>query len=90
MAAMSNHRYKELVPTAQTPAALINGKMVWESSNILDEIEEAFPEPSLKPTNDQEEELALRVKTLTEDELGVKGTIEASSEEEGELRRLME
>mmetsp|Transcript_45812 Transcript_45812/g.76318 ORF Transcript_45812/g.76318 Transcript_45812/m.76318 type:complete len:485 (+) Transcript_45812:264-1718(+) len=65
--------YKELVPTAQTPAALINGKMVWESSNILDEIEEAFPEPSLKPTNDQEEELALRVKTLTEDELGVKG-----------------
>jgi len=65
--------YKELVPTAQTPAALINGKVVWESSRILDEIEEAFPEPSLKPTNDQEEELALRVKTLTEDELGVKG-----------------
>jgi len=68
--------YKELVPTAETPAISINGKVFWESAVILDEIEKAFPTPSLNPRKKEEEELASRIKNICEDAedgLGVRG-----------------
>ena len=42
-------RYKEIVPTALTPAATINGELVWESMDILNRLEREFTERPLLP-----------------------------------------
>jgi glutathione S-transferase len=42
--------YKAMIPTAQVPAAYIDGELVWESAKILEKFEAAFPEPPLMPT----------------------------------------
>ena len=41
--------YKEIVPTALTPAATINGELVWESMDILNRLEREFTERPLLP-----------------------------------------
>ena len=43
--------YKELVPTALVPAVkfLDDGKLLWESADIMDEVERRFPAPALVP-----------------------------------------
>ncbi|KAG1672622.1 hypothetical protein FOA52_002102 [Chlamydomonas sp. UWO 241] len=53
--------YKEMVPTALTPAAKVNGKIVWESMVILDALEAAHPQPALLPLNP---DLAASAKSL--------------------------
>lgn len=42
-------RYKEMVPTALTPSARINGELVWESMDILSRLEREFSERPLLP-----------------------------------------
>ena len=42
-------RYKEIVPTALTPAATVNGELVWDSMDILNRLEREFTERPLLP-----------------------------------------
>mmetsp|Transcript_41333 Transcript_41333/g.98016 ORF Transcript_41333/g.98016 Transcript_41333/m.98016 type:complete len:228 (+) Transcript_41333:122-805(+) len=47
--------YLDIVETGLVPAAEIDGRLVWESKDILDALEETFPEPSLLPTEFSED-----------------------------------
>ncbi|CAK0782457.1 hypothetical protein CVIRNUC_005697 [Coccomyxa viridis] len=49
------HWYKDIVPTELTPAAIVNGNLVYESLDILKKLEAEFPEQQLLP-----EDAALR------------------------------
>ena len=50
-AARNACRYKEMVPTMLTPAAKINGELVWESMDILRRLEREFTERPLLPAD---------------------------------------
>lgn len=46
--------YTDMVPTGLVPAAKIEGKLIYESKNILLALEEQFRSPSLLPDNPEE------------------------------------
>ncbi|MFQ4144858.1 glutathione S-transferase family protein [Chlorogloeopsis sp. ULAP02] len=50
--------YTDLVPTTLVPAAKIEGKLVYESKDILLALEERFSTPSLLPENPEENAVA--------------------------------
>lgn len=50
--------YLDLVPTALVPAAKIQGKLIYESKDILLALEEQFPEPALLPADPAERAIA--------------------------------
>ncbi|MDM9384011.1 glutathione S-transferase family protein [Chlorogloeopsis sp. ULAP01] len=50
--------YTDLVPTTLVPAAKIEGKLVYESKDILLALEERFTTPSLLPENSEENAVA--------------------------------
>jgi glutathione S-transferase len=50
--------YTDLVPTTLVPAAKIEGKLVYESKDILLALEERFTTPSLLPENPEENTVA--------------------------------
>ncbi|MDZ8186954.1 MAG: glutathione S-transferase family protein [Nostoc sp. ChiSLP02] len=50
--------YTDLVPTALVPAAKIDGKLVYESKDILLALEERFPDPPLLPQDPEENAIA--------------------------------
>jgi glutathione S-transferase len=50
--------YLDLVPTALVPAAKIDGKLIYESKDILLALEERFPEAPLLPQNPLENAIA--------------------------------
>ncbi|MEH2465435.1 glutathione S-transferase family protein [Nostoc sp.] len=50
--------YTDLVPTTLVPAAKIEGKLVYESKDILLALEERFPSPALLPENSEENAVA--------------------------------
>lgn len=50
--------YTDLVPTTLVPAAKIDGKLVYESKDILLALEEKFPHPALLPENPEENAIA--------------------------------
>lgn len=50
--------YTDLVPTTLVPAAKIDGKLVYESKEILLALEERFPHPALLPENPEENAIA--------------------------------
>ncbi|MDZ7961894.1 MAG: glutathione S-transferase family protein [Aulosira sp. DedQUE10] len=50
--------YTDLVPTTLVPGAKIDGKLVYESKDILLALEERFPTPALLPENPEENAVA--------------------------------
>jgi glutathione S-transferase len=50
--------YTDLVPTTLVPAARIDGKLIYESKDILLALEERFPTPALLPADLQEQAIA--------------------------------
>lgn len=50
--------YTDLVPTTLVPGAKIEGKLVYESKDILLALEEKFPHPALLPENPEENAVA--------------------------------
>ncbi|CAL8470974.1 g10516 [Coccomyxa elongata] len=60
--------YKEIVPTELTPAAKINGELVWESMDILQRLEREFTEIPLLPSDslrDEAEAVMGKAETLS-------------------------
>jgi glutathione S-transferase len=66
------HIMKVMGMTGQTsvPVLILNGKTIFDSSRIIEALEEAYPQPSLYPDNADERRRALELEDFFDEELG--------------------
>lgn len=57
-AAVAGGRYADVSPTGKFPALMHDGQAVWDSTDILEHLDHAFPERPVRPTDPRERALA--------------------------------
>eukprot|EP00193_Tetraselmis_chui_P011082 CAMPEP_0177790602 /NCGR_PEP_ID=MMETSP0491_2-20121128/23450_1 /TAXON_ID=63592 /ORGANISM="Tetraselmis chuii, Strain PLY429" /LENGTH=239 /DNA_ID=CAMNT_0019312703 /DNA_START=225 /DNA_END=940 /DNA_ORIENTATION=+ len=76
--------YLEMVPTGMVPAAKVDGKLIYESADILKALEESFPDtPLLPPSDDPMSQRAAELKLKAAFEAKLNEMEEVLGESEG-------